>query len=389
MLSSGDRGTLDLLNQTKSRRFFSRQLFEKPMQANSHQRVQTYCGRACIFKSSDAMENLQLPSSVSNGKSIRDWTFYNQAQTTERAVVQKLLHSLCAGLEEPTQERGRPRYPLADMVFCAAFKVYTGLSGRRFMGSLEEARTHGYIEKMPHYNSIFNCLENASLTPHLHELIKQSSLPLKAVEQDFAADSSGFTTGERMLWRKAKYGTSELWGDWVKAHVFCGLKTQIIVSVELSERYEHDSKFFEPLLEKAIESGFRPREISLDKAYLSRKTYELIDRCGATGYIDFKSNSRGDTQSEVWNRMHHFFSYNKADFYQHYYKRENIESLFSALKRKLGERLKSKNPMAQRNELLLKFLCHNLIVLAEAIVEFELETTFWAEDQSVQLELPF
>jgi hypothetical protein len=60
------------------------------------------------------------------------------------------------------------------------------------MSDLREAQERGYIAKAPHYNSIFNYLENAALTPILHELITQSSLPLKGVEENFAVDSSGF-----------------------------------------------------------------------------------------------------------------------------------------------------------------------------------------------------
>lgn len=80
------------------------------------------------------------------------------------------------------------------MIFSAAFKVYSTVSARRFMTDLREAQAKGYIQKAPHYNSIFNYLENPELTPILRALITETSLPLKAVETDFACDSSGFTT---------------------------------------------------------------------------------------------------------------------------------------------------------------------------------------------------
>jgi hypothetical protein len=40
------------------------------------------------------------------------------------------------------------------MIFSAAFKVYTTVSGRRFATDLQEAHAKGYIEKVPHYNSV-------------------------------------------------------------------------------------------------------------------------------------------------------------------------------------------------------------------------------------------
>ena len=44
------------------------------------------------------------------------------------------------------------------------------------MSDLREAQSKGYISKAPHYNSIFNYLENPELTPILKSLITESSL---------------------------------------------------------------------------------------------------------------------------------------------------------------------------------------------------------------------
>ena len=128
---------------------------------------------------------------------------------------QELLRDLCSGIAEPPQTSGRPRLRIQDVLFAAAFKVYSTVSGRRFMTDLREAQAKGYIEKAPHYNSIFNYLENPELTPILRELITQSSLPLKAVEVDFACDSSGFTTSRFHRWYDHKYGQRQE-HDWVK-----------------------------------------------------------------------------------------------------------------------------------------------------------------------------
>ena len=40
----------------------------------------------------------------------------------------------------------------------------------------------------------------------LRSLVTQTALPLKAVEQDFACDSSGFMTSRFMRWFDHKYG---------------------------------------------------------------------------------------------------------------------------------------------------------------------------------------
>src|SRR5919202_3329625 len=121
-----------------------------------------------------------------------NWTAYNAAQVEEKTCFAELLADLCSGIPEPPQAFGRPRLPLSDVVFCATYKVYSTVSARRCMSDLQDARDKGYISKVPHYNSIFNYFEMPELTPPLEELIVESSLPLKAVESDFAVDASGF-----------------------------------------------------------------------------------------------------------------------------------------------------------------------------------------------------
>lgn len=106
----------------------------------------------------------------------------------------------------------------------ATFKVYSTVSGRRFMSDLREAKARGYLSQTPHYNSVFRYLEAEALTPYLYSLINTSSLPLKSVESDFAVDSSGFSTGQFMRWLDVKYGKEEDRRMWLKVHLICGVK---------------------------------------------------------------------------------------------------------------------------------------------------------------------
>jgi hypothetical protein len=82
--------------------------------------------------------------------------------------------------------------PLADIIFASAFKVYSSMSGRRFMSDLRDAQNKGYLSKAAHYNSISRYLENAGLTPLLKGLIEASSLPLQAVECDLLSTRRAF-----------------------------------------------------------------------------------------------------------------------------------------------------------------------------------------------------
>ncbi len=58
-----------------------------------------------------------------------------------------------------------------------------------------------------------------------------------------------------------------------------------------------------------------------------------------------------------------------------------MESVFSALKRKFGETLKSRNYTAQVNELLAKILAYNLTVVIHEIFEHGIVPDFLREPE--------
>ncbi|MGZ5446634.1 MAG: transposase [Thermoanaerobaculia bacterium] len=53
----------------------------------------------------------------------------------------------------------------------------------------------------------------------------------------------------------------------------------------------------------------------------------------------------------------------------HYHRRSNAESTFSSMKRVLGDTLRSKGEDAQRNELLMLVVAHNIRMLIHSIFE--------------------
>ncbi len=60
----------------------------------------------------------------------------------------------------------------------------------------------------------------------------------------------------------------------------------------------------------------------------------------------------------------------------HYHKRSNAETVFAMLKRKLGMQLRNEKSLSQKNEILLKCLAHNIIVLIHEMFELGIEIDF-------------
>jgi transposase len=304
----------------------------------------------------------------------QNWSAYNAAQTTERDHVGALLKALCAGIVTPKQGRGRPRLPLADLTHSAAMKVYSGMSGRRASSDIRACAEKGLIDDAPHYNSVHNFIERADVTELLKTLVEESAAPLKAVESQFAVDSTGFATSVYARWYDHKYGREVSEQRWIKCHAMVGTCTNVITSVEVTESNANDSPEL-PGLVAATAKRFSVGEVSADKAYVGHANLAAIEAVGAVPYIPFKSNNQGEGPA-AWRRAWHTFSLRRDEFLSHYHRRSNVETTFSAVKRLFGGAVRAKLPVAQKNEVLLKCLVYNATCLVHAMYEMGIEPAF-------------
>lgn len=124
--------------------------------------------------------------------------------------------------------------------------------------------------------------------------------------------------------------------------------------------------------------SFEIEEVSADKGYSSLDNHEAIAKVGATPYIAFKANATGGVGG-LFEKMYHYYQFNRDEFLAHYHKRSNGETVFHMIKAKFSTRLRSKGDTAQINEALCKVLCHNLCVLIQSMFEFGIVPTFCAE----------
>ena len=308
----------------------------------------------------------------------QNWPAYNAAQTSEKDTFMVLLSDLCATIEQPEYTNGRPRLPLADMVYTGALKVYSGFSSRRFDSDVRDSKERGLIDSSPCFNSVTGYISDPDMTPIIKELVYQSALPLRDLETQFAADASGFSTCQHHRWLDEKWSKQKSQRKWLKAHVMSGTRTNIVTAIEVTASNTHDSPMLKPLVDKTAE-GFHMKEVSADKAYLSEANLGIIQRVGADPYIPFKTNTTGKGSPE-WRRLYRFFVTHEEEFLAHYHKRSNVETVFSMVKGKFGESVRSKSETGQINEILLKFLCHNICVLNQEMRELGIATPTWGKN---------
>ena len=295
----------------------------------------------------------------------QDWPAYNVAQATEKKRLQVLLHDLCriSPSRNVSIQRGRRPHLVKDAIFTMVFKVYCGFSARRFSCDLLDAHQAGYISCPIPGMKATTFMENPEFTPILHDLIVQSAAPLSVVETAFAVDSSGFSSSRFERWFDHKYGITRQQCVWVKAHIACGVKTNVITAVRILDKDAGDAPQFKPLVD-TTRKHFTITEVSGDKAYASIDNFEAVADAGGMGFLAFKSTATGGVGG-LFEKMFHFFQFQREEFLAHYHQRSNVESTFSAVKRKFGDSVMSKTDTAMVNEVLCKLLCHNLCCLIQ------------------------
>lgn len=216
-------------------------------------------------------------------------------------------------------------------------------------------------------------LARPDVTPILLKAVNDAAFPLAALESEFAIDSTGFRTRSFGDYCSEKYG-APAHNIWKKPQLFVGTKTHAVVALAVTDAHAADCPQLPSLVKRAVEAGFVLREVYADRGYLSSQNYEAIGIAGATPYIMFKENSRGRSHgrqqpSPFWKASWHLFQANPADFLKHYHRRSNAESVIAAIKKKHGETINAKGPVAQVNELLCKILAYDITVLVHEAYE--------------------
>lgn len=309
-------------------------------------------------------------------ESKRNWGAYHDYQNHEGEWFPIMLHDLCQLVQyEPEGARiGRPRIPIRDSIFAAGIKLYSNMSAARCMPEVRTAGKQGFLDIVPSSNSLLAFIQDEGNTPILNRLIAASSTPLKAIEHDFAIDSTGF--GTRRYYHH--YGTKRedyTKEEVVKLHASVGVITQIIARARVTDGYVNDHKEFADLVE-STKHVFELEDVCADKAYLSHSALELVDSLGGTPFIPFKKNSRANPKAPLWDRFYHFFHSRREEFLPRYHKRSNVESAFASLKAKFSPYLRNKALPSQRNELLLKVLVYNITCVTRAMYDLGVDPAF-------------
>ena len=300
----------------------------------------------------------------------QDWPAYRLAQDFEGDFFRLFLSDLMDLVKEPQQTFGRPRHRLSDVLKAMILKVYLRMSTGRSKTFIRDAWRFGYLERVPSANTIIEYMNISELTPIFQECIEFTASVLRPYEVHFAPDSSGFRASHYHRWFEEKHGRNRVAEEelierkkreWRKVHIVVGVNTQVVVAVRVDGG---DYPQFIPMFERVREL-FDVQRISADGAYTGRSNYEAANRWGVTAYLPFDGRhvQPPDSDQSTWAKAYRFQAESLDEWKAGYHPRSNVETGFSSAKRLFDETIRSNKLDAQINELLIKMLCHNIVVL--------------------------
>ncbi len=266
---------------------------------------------------------------------------------------------------------GRPQANPYDMLKLAILKVYQGRSLRR-AHSFNLLYAHsGFVTKPLKRTTINRVYNEEFFTPYLEQLYRSMADYLVPYEESFAIDSTGFGTRYSSRWVKVKLDFKKH-KDYKKLHAVCGVNTHIITEVKVTKGTVSDNPQLPELIGKTAKR-FSIHRVCADGRYISGKNVQFVEDLGAAALIMPKKNASGrakGSRTAAYRRMLRGYWEDEERWKKVYHLRQQIEVCYSMMKTTLLDGLLCKNDLSQKNELLMRVICHNISVLVEAVFRF-------------------
>jgi len=285
---------------------------------------------------------------------------------------EKFINNLCDFIEplnfEQLQVIGRPRADFKDIIKALCIMSFNGMSYRRTQSDLKKMYEEGLIKSIPPRSTLNDYANNLDTKNLIEKLIQISALFFNDNEDTIILDSTWF--GQRMYtggFRKVHDKKSSTLHKVRKLHIACLKNSKIIVYAKASEGTKSDCPLFEEFTRAIVKNGFHIKTLLADAGYSSKNNYAICkDLRIMNVFIDFRSNATlRRAKSDLWREKLRMFKEHKEIWNQFYRFRVIIEGIFSAIKKKNLNYLRSRKETAQDVELLLKALVYNLTIIGK------------------------
>lgn len=285
---------------------------------------------------------------------------------------ERFIHNLCDFIEplnfEQLQFMGRPKANFKDVIKSLCVMSYNGMSYRRTQSDLRKMFEDNLIKSVSPRSTLNDYSNSKNTKEIIEKLIQISALFFKENEDTVILDSTWF--GQRMYsggYRKVYDKKNAPLQKVRKLHIGCLKNSKIIICAKATKGTRHDSPVMEEILKKIKSNGFMIKTLLADAGYSGKNNYLICKELGIVNvFIDFKKNSSlKRAKSDIWKEQLKLYKEKKDIWNQTYRFRVIVEGIFSAIKRKNLNYLRSKKETAQDIEVLLKVLVYNLTIIGK------------------------
>ena len=245
-------------------------------------------------------------------------------------------------------------YTVWQHLILLVLRQYEAKSYRRFVDFLDECigvQQFLGLSRIPHYTTIQKA--GARLSNGMLIRILESFVMHAKIKNIFAGiDSTGLSHGQSSYYYTKR---AKLRRKFVKISICADMKRQIICGIKIRHRRRHDSADFAPLLQHV--SRLIPiRVVVADRGYDSEQNHVATENLGVQ-----KTVIRPKYENlQVWKTKGFHRKNMKRHFdWASYHQRSKTETIFSVIKRMLGEYVMSRCIITQNREVMYRMIAYN------------------------------
>jgi len=173
-------------------------------------------------------------------------------------------------------------------------------------------------------------------------------------------DASGIRTDKRSTWFCLRINKEISKRNCDKLHIAICADLLLILNWRITSEKKNDCSFFKILLKPFKILGI----VFADRGYLSRSNFQFCMDKGGCAFIPFKKNSRGGSMgSPAWKFAFNLWKKCRWIYENIYHQRSKVESVFSVIKKRFGDKVNCKSVIMRRKEIALRLIAYNLRIL--------------------------
>jgi len=306
------------------------------------------------FKQKQELTNLEVePRSLENEKS------------KFLVVLCQFIDSVDFGKEDDI-EIGRPKKDIHDLIKSLCVMAYNGMSYRRANSDFNDLFEKKLINHIPTRSTLNRLICSEDTNNIISRLIQMSALLFIDSEDTLICDSTWLSHhmyggGYKIVYDKEHAPLDKC----TKLHIGCLKNSKVIACAITTKGTSHDSPIFKKLVMHTVRNGFFIKNLLADAGYSSKDNYSFCNNLNIKNiFIDFQKRVKFRSQGKTaWMRQMKIFKEDQELWHEKYRFRVVVEGIFSCIKKKHINYLRSRKSESRENELMLKALVYNLTVI--------------------------